>query len=371
MVSPGSVSYLSPVDPGLRCCSGSGSGQSRSGAAPRREAPASPSPPSPQVAGAIPRRQTPRVLITPVRSPTITSRPGERIARPPEAPARPSRSLEARSAKSVRLRRRLVRQWWQSRRCVVRSGGPMSSRASTPPLCAPTGRRSTSVWLCPACAGAVYDRSGNLIAASSPPRRRRRGRLSRDRPEAVSTGCLDIGLSVRRCGQAQPAQRIRAPRISGEWHGRAEIATSTLPYLSLLLTSHGPIRTVNLFSHPRIVGFEQGPLRARVPQNSLLAGFPAQRSCRPVQRQASRTPTDVVAARQGTASCSVWTSRSSSRSRRIFPGRSKPLTAPCVAIVEDRRRRDPRHGHLVTGRMARGSLDSEPGGHLGLPTGSS
>jgi cell division protein FtsI (penicillin-binding protein 3) len=214
----------------------------------------------------------------------------------------------------------------------------------------------------PALRGAVYDRSGNLIAASSP-------RVDVVADDYLVTGpkaglnrlASILGLSV-------PALRAKLSQHSGyvplayQVSGTVEqrVADLDLPYLSFAPDVARTDPDGNLFSPILgIVGFSgKGLSGLEYLKNSLLAGSPGSEvvPTGPNGQGLPGTPTDVVAARQGT---SLVLSLDEPLQFEVTTDLSRQIKATDatggVAIVEDRR---------TGGILAMVDLVTEPDGDV-------
>ena len=214
----------------------------------------------------------------------------------------------------------------------------------------------------PALRGAVYDRSGNLIAASSP-------RVDGVADDYLVTGpkaglnrlASILGLSV-------PALRAKLSQHSGyvplayQVSGTVEqrVADLDLPYLSFAPDVARTDPDGNLFSPILgIVGFSgKGLSGLEYLKNSLLAGSPGSEvvPTGPNGQGLPGTPTDVVAARQGT---SLVLSLDEPLQFEVTTDLSRQIKATDatggVAIVEDRR---------TGGILAMVDLVTEPDGDV-------
>ena len=214
----------------------------------------------------------------------------------------------------------------------------------------------------PALRGAVYDRSGNLIAASSP-------RVDVVADDYLVTGpkaglnrlASILGLSV-------PALRAKLSQHSGyvplayQVSGTVEqrVADLALPYLSFAPDVARTDPDGNLFSPILgIVGFSgKGLSGLEYLKNSLLAGSPGSEvvPTGPNGQGLPGTPTDVVAARQGT---SLVLSLDEPLQFEVTTDLSRQIKATDatggVAIVEDRR---------TGGILAMVDLVTEPDGDV-------
>ena len=160
----------------------------------------------------------------------------------------------------------------------------------------------------PALRGAVYDRNGNLIAASSP-------RVDVIADDYLVTGsttglepsCLDTRAVAYRRLRAKLSERSGYVPLAYQVNGAVEqeVASLDLPYLTFAPDIARTDPDGNLFSPILgIVGFSgQGLSGLEYLENSLLAGRPGSEvvPTGPNGQGLPGSATDVVAARQGTS----------------------------------------------------------------------
>jgi cell division protein FtsI (penicillin-binding protein 3) len=196
----------------------------------------------------------------------------------------------------------------------------------------------------PASRGAIYDRNGNLIAASSP-------RVDVIADDYLVTGPkTDLNHLASMLGLSVPALRAKLSEHSGyvplayQVNGTLEhkVASLDLPYLTFAPDVSRTDPDGDLFSPLLgIVGFSgQGLSGLEYLENSLLAGSPGSEvvPTGPNGEGLPGSPTDVVAARQGT---SLVLSLDEPLQFEVTKDLSQQIKATHasggVAIVEDRR----------------------------------